>query len=262
MLPPTMEWALLWLGLAIVVGVAANARGRSGPAWLLLAVIISPLLAGLLVLALPRPGPLHKEEITVVQQRDPVSVAILGHRKVTPELLDLIAQRSTQNLKPLDVVTLLRDGKRVYTENSYFVRDDLPPVGAADAYPGAISRHRVEVTESALSQSQPVFKPDAVLKGFPYRLLEDGTVDAMMTGGLVRFRDMEQFRAAAEGRDEVQNVQVKAPLDPNNPDLFSKVERHFGRRVAFLLDGSVFGDTDSGPRTFNSFEEWRRFVGE
>ena len=79
-----MEWALLWLGLAIVVGVAANTRGRSGPAWLLLAVIISPLLAGLLVLALPHPGPLHKEEITVVQQRDPVSGAILGHRKVTP----------------------------------------------------------------------------------------------------------------------------------------------------------------------------------
>ncbi|MGB8284073.1 MAG: hypothetical protein WCE74_24500, partial [Pseudolabrys sp.] len=126
-----------------------------------------------------------------MQQRDPVSGAILGHRKVTPELLDLIAQRSTQNLKPLDVVALLREGKRVYTENSYFVRDDLPPIGAADAYPGAISRHRVEVTESALSQSQPVFKPDAVLKGFPYRLLEDGTVDAMMTGGLVRFRDME-----------------------------------------------------------------------
>ena len=57
-----------------------------------------------------------------------------------------------------------------------------------------------------------MFKPDGVLKGFPYRLLEDGTVDAMMTGGLVRFRDMEQLRAAAEGRDEAplkEKVQVK-----------------------------------------------------
>jgi hypothetical protein len=254
--------AFFWIAFAIIVGVAANTRGRNGGGWFILALAISPLIAGLLVLALPRP---HKEEITVLQQRDPVSGAILGHRKVTPELLDLIAQRSTQNLRPLDVAALLRDGKRVYTENSYFVRDDLPPAGAADAYPA----------ESALSQSQPVFKPEGVLKGLPYRRPEDGTVDAMMTGGLARFRDMEQFRAAAEGRDEaplkekvqVKDVQVKAPFDPNNPifnpfGVFSKVEHHFGRRVAFLSDGSVFGDTDSEPRKFNSFEEWRRFIGE
>ena len=93
-----MEWAfyfLFWLGFSIVVGVAANTRGRDGGAWCLLAIIISPLLAGLFVLALPR----------------------------------------------------LRDGGRV--------RDDLPPIGAVDAYPDAIGRHRVErVTEFALSQSQ------------------------------------------------------------------------------------------------------------
>ena len=60
MLSPTMEWALLWFGLAIVVGVAANTRGRDGVGWFLLAVIISPLFAGLLVLALPRlAGPLN-----------------------------------------------------------------------------------------------------------------------------------------------------------------------------------------------------------
>jgi hypothetical protein len=38
---------------AIIVGIAANMRGRSGFGWFLLAVVISPLLAGLLVLALP-----------------------------------------------------------------------------------------------------------------------------------------------------------------------------------------------------------------
>jgi ethanolamine utilization microcompartment shell protein EutL len=48
-----------------------------------------------------------KEEITVVQQRDITSGAILARRKVTPELLDLIAERSTENLKPLDVITEL-----------------------------------------------------------------------------------------------------------------------------------------------------------
>jgi hypothetical protein len=45
---------LFWIGLAIVVGVAANTRGRSGGSWFLLAVIVSPLIAGLLLLALAR----------------------------------------------------------------------------------------------------------------------------------------------------------------------------------------------------------------
>lgn len=49
-----MELVLFWLGLAVVVAVAANTRGRSGGGWFLLAIVISPLLAGLLVLALPR----------------------------------------------------------------------------------------------------------------------------------------------------------------------------------------------------------------
>lgn len=49
-----MEIFVFWIGLAIVVGVAANTRNRSGFGWFLLAAIFSPLLAGLLVLALPR----------------------------------------------------------------------------------------------------------------------------------------------------------------------------------------------------------------
>jgi hypothetical protein len=51
-----MEISLVffWLVLAIIVGIAANTRGRNGVAWFLLAVVISPLLGGLLVLALPR----------------------------------------------------------------------------------------------------------------------------------------------------------------------------------------------------------------
>jgi hypothetical protein len=43
----------IWLGLAVVIGVAAGARGRSGFGWFLLAVLISPLLAGLLLIATP-----------------------------------------------------------------------------------------------------------------------------------------------------------------------------------------------------------------
>ena len=41
-----------WVMLSMVIGVAAASRGRT-PAWLLLALVISPLLARLLLLALP-----------------------------------------------------------------------------------------------------------------------------------------------------------------------------------------------------------------
>jgi len=48
-----MELILFYLVLAVVVGVAASARDRSGGGWFLLAVITSPLIAGVLVLLLP-----------------------------------------------------------------------------------------------------------------------------------------------------------------------------------------------------------------
>ena len=48
-----MEFLVVWVGLAIVVGVAANSRGRSGGGWFVLAICVSPLVAGLLVLVLP-----------------------------------------------------------------------------------------------------------------------------------------------------------------------------------------------------------------
>jgi hypothetical protein len=46
--------AFFWIFACVIVGVAANTRGRFGLGWFLLACIISPLLAGLLVLAMRR----------------------------------------------------------------------------------------------------------------------------------------------------------------------------------------------------------------
>ena len=43
-----------WMALAVIVGVAASKRGRVGFGWFLLTLVISPLIAGPLVLALPR----------------------------------------------------------------------------------------------------------------------------------------------------------------------------------------------------------------
>ena len=50
-----------WLGFSIGVGVAANTRDRSGVGWFLLALLISPLLAGFILLALPRREGLSRE---------------------------------------------------------------------------------------------------------------------------------------------------------------------------------------------------------
>ena len=47
------EVFLVWLALSVIVAVAANTRGRNAGGWLLLALVISPFIAGLLVLALP-----------------------------------------------------------------------------------------------------------------------------------------------------------------------------------------------------------------
>jgi hypothetical protein len=46
-----------WLGFSAVVGEAAGKRNRSSFGWFLLALMISPLLAGLLVLALGKGRP-------------------------------------------------------------------------------------------------------------------------------------------------------------------------------------------------------------
>lgn len=48
-----MEIFVLWLVFSIIVAVLANHRGRSGLGWFLLACLISPLIAGLLVLIFP-----------------------------------------------------------------------------------------------------------------------------------------------------------------------------------------------------------------
>ena len=47
-----MEILLFWIGGAILVGMLASKRGRSGGAWFVLSLIFSPLLAGLFVLVL------------------------------------------------------------------------------------------------------------------------------------------------------------------------------------------------------------------
>jgi hypothetical protein len=43
-----------WVAFAVIVGVMASARGRVGYGWFLVSLVLSPLITGPLVLALPR----------------------------------------------------------------------------------------------------------------------------------------------------------------------------------------------------------------
>lgn len=51
-----MELIIGWLVFAVVVGICASSRGRSGFGWFLLSVAISPILALILVLVMPKLG--------------------------------------------------------------------------------------------------------------------------------------------------------------------------------------------------------------
>ena len=74
-----------WVMLSIVVGVAADSRGRN-PAWFLLALVISPLLAALLLLALPN--------LKTERQWQPFIQAVIGWcRPLTADRIDYWIRR-------------------------------------------------------------------------------------------------------------------------------------------------------------------------
>jgi hypothetical protein len=121
----TLGFIIFWLICAIVVAVAAEARGRNGFGWLVLAVFISPLLALILVLVIPN----------LKQEKMLAAIAEAGNRRTSPP--------------------------------------GLPP-----ALP------------------KPPFEPDGVYAGVPYRVADDGSIDAIMQGSMVRFRDFDKFTGA------------------------------------------------------------------
>ncbi|KQZ00870.1 hypothetical protein ASD45_08385 [Pseudolabrys sp. Root1462] len=89
-----MGIVVFWLALAVIVGVAANTRNRNPALWFVGAVIFSPMLAGLLVLALPAREPdlsAHDsrfERLPSWDQRSPM--AKLGRAAVTVFAIGLL----------------------------------------------------------------------------------------------------------------------------------------------------------------------------
>lgn len=68
-----MEFFGFYFVFAIVVGVVASSRGRSGFLWFLLAILISPLLSIILVLALNNKA---HEKLAEIQNQNLISTHV------------------------------------------------------------------------------------------------------------------------------------------------------------------------------------------
>jgi hypothetical protein len=182
-----MEFVLFWLIFAFVVAVAASARGRSGAAWFLVSIVLSPLIGLILVLVLPN----------------------LRHE----QLLHTLAGRSA-----------------------------APPRASLGG----------KATRVSIDRSDRPFTPDGIYAGAPYRAERDGSVTAMMSGGIVAFRSVEQFQAAMEGKTFRQD---DGDVDPK---VFAKYPQESGDlRYRVERDGRVFAwSRDTGEKIF---KDWRSF---
>jgi hypothetical protein len=152
-----MNIFVFWLLLALVVGIAAGSRGRSGFGWFILAVILSPLIGLILVLVLPN----------------------LRHER-------LIASAAES-------------------------RDRESPSAA--------------------------FELDGVYAEVPYRVLGDGSVEALMQGGIVRFRSADHLFASLGGGSPAQIA--PAPTTSTVPELPTAPDSTGRAHLQILAVGAI-----------------------
>lgn len=157
----------MWIGFAIAVAVAANTRGRDSAGWFFLSLLISPLIAGLIVLALPSLA------ATAVEN---------AARPFIPEaVMDGIPYRVMRDGR---VEAMLPGGRAVFQN-----RDHL----AAAARGGTVDYH--------LSPDVLRDFPDE-LNGYRYRVEKRGAVVVMTASGdEIKYPNWKTFWAAAhDGR--------------------------------------------------------------
>lgn len=147
-----MEILLIWVVFAVLVGVAANARGRSGTIWFIVAVVISPVLA---------------------------LIAVLVMRNIRYETL--LHSNSGKGRKV---------SAPTYLNPTRTIDADAPPKAR---WGGKANRVTIDRT------AKP-FEPDGVYAGVPYRVAADGSIDAIMQGAMVRFRDFDKFTGSVGGQ--------------------------------------------------------------
>ena len=65
------------------------------------------------------------------------------------------------------------------------------------AFPN-IRQERLLIAAAARYQPHEAFEPDGVFGGIPYRVADDGSIEAIMQGSLIRFRDIDRFTGALQ----------------------------------------------------------------
>jgi hypothetical protein len=115
---------------------------------------------------------------------------------------------------------------------------------ARSGFGGSASRITVDRSANA-------FTPDGVLAGIRYAVLPNGMISAMMAGGIVNFRSIEQFQAAANGETLEQSSTV-------DPTILSKYPQEAnGIRFRVEKNGNVVTwSADRGEKTYST---WREF---
>jgi hypothetical protein len=101
-----------------------------------------------------------------------------------------------------------------------------------------------------VNRSQQPFAPEGVYAGAPYRIEPDSSITAMMSGGLVKFRTLEQFQAAMEGKtftDDTDYAAVERQYPMESGDVRYRIEKN-GKVIAW--------SRDHGEQTFKN---WRDF---
>ena len=73
-----MELLIIWVIFAVIVGAAASGRGRSVAGWIVLAILISPLLALILLVVMPNLRDQRAREAAHGQQLEHLAAIAAG----------------------------------------------------------------------------------------------------------------------------------------------------------------------------------------
>jgi len=65
------------------------------------------------------------------------------------------------------------------------------------AFPN-VRQERLLIAAAERYQPHEAFEPDGVYGGIPYRVADDGSIEAIMQGSLIRFRDVDRFTGALQ----------------------------------------------------------------